>query len=195
LIADTPVEHSGGDAVVREKRVTTPDGHVWYVRRRWAKRQLPWKRRADDELGAAERDDVPVLPDADDLLGSWERHVGLDVERDLYLVLGLAVLGVGAAVAGAVVVVERGVPFLVANIGWIAAALAVIAILVLLDRLTRPWFIEAESARLFHGPRRIWRVHGWRSRRAFRAVVMAIADGRIDNEHGVVLFTERSTAQ
>jgi hypothetical protein len=181
---------------VREKRVTTPDGHIWYVRRRWAKRQLPWKRRADYELGPTERDDVPVLPDADDLLGSWERHVGLDIEHDLYLVLGLAVLGVGAAVAGAVVVVERGVPFLVANIGWIGAALAVIAILVLLDRLTRPWFIEAESARLFRGPRRIWRVHGWwRSRRAVRAVVMAIADGRIDNEHGVGLFTERSTAQ
>jgi hypothetical protein len=67
-------------------------------------------------------------------------------------------------------------------------------VLVVLDRLTRPWFIEAESARLFQAPRRIWRVHGWwRSRRAFRAVATAIADGRIDNERGVILFTERPT--
>jgi hypothetical protein len=93
------------------------------------------------------------------------------------------------------VVREWVVAFLVPNLGWIGATLAAIVVLVVLDRLTRPWFIEAESARLFHGPRRIWRVHGWRSRRAIRAVVVAIADGRIDNEHGVVLFTERSTAQ
>jgi hypothetical protein len=86
--------------------------------------------------------------------------------------------------------------FLVANIGWIGAILAAIAILVVLDRLTRPWFIEAESARLFHAPRRIWRIQGWwRSRRALRAVATAIAEGRIDNQRGVMLFTERSTTQ
>jgi hypothetical protein len=91
---------------------------------------------------------------------------------------------------------EWVVPFLVANLGWISAALAMIAILVLLDRLTRPWLIEAESARLFHAPRRIWRMHGWwRSRRVFRAVAAAIAEGRIDNERGVILFSERSPAR
>jgi hypothetical protein len=66
---------------------------------------------------------------------------------------------------------------------------------VLLDRLTRPWFVEAELARLVDPPRRIWRVQGWwRARRAARAVVAAIADGRIDAEHGVILFTDRSQA-
>jgi hypothetical protein len=41
--------------------VTTPDGRVWYVRRRWAKRQLPWKQRPEHKLSPAERDTVPVL--------------------------------------------------------------------------------------------------------------------------------------
>jgi hypothetical protein len=91
---------------------------------------------------------------------------------------------------------EWVVPFLITNIGWIGATLAAIAILVVLDRLTRPWLIEAESARLFHAPRRIWRIQGWwRSRRAFRAVATAIAEGRIDHERGVILLTERSSAQ
>jgi hypothetical protein len=56
---------------VREERVTTPDGHIWYVRRRWAKRQLPWKRRAGYELSPAERDAVPILTDTDELVGPW----------------------------------------------------------------------------------------------------------------------------
>jgi cell division protein FtsW (lipid II flippase) len=185
---------------VWEKRVTTPDGHAWYVRRRWAKRQLPWKRRADYELSPAERDAIPILTDTDELLGplgipliglcSVDAEVGLFVAVAL---LALAVLGV-FALAG--VVWEWVVPFLVANIGWIGATLAAIGVLVVLDRLTRPWFIEAESARLFHAPRRIWRIQGWwRSRRAFRAVARAISEGRIDNERGVILFTERSTAR
>jgi hypothetical protein len=185
---------------VREQRVTTPDGHVWYVRRRWAKRQRPWKRRADHELGPTERDRVPIVTDTDELLGPMAAPlIGLfsvDAEVGLFVVLALlalVALGVFALVG---VVREWVVPFLVANIGWIGAVLATVAVLVLVDRLTRPWFIEAESARLFHAPRRIWRVHGWwRSRRAFRAVTAAIAEGRIDNQRGVVLFTERSTAR
>jgi hypothetical protein len=185
---------------VWEKRVTTPDGHAWNVRRRWAKRQLPWKRRADYELSPAERDAIPILTDTDELLGplgipliglfSVDAEVGLFVAVAL---LALVVLGV-FALAG--VVREWVVPFLVANIGWIGATLAAIGVLVVLDRLTRPWFIEAESARLFHAPRRIWRIQGWgRSRRAFRAVARAIAEDRIDHERGVILFTERSTAR
>jgi hypothetical protein len=87
------------------------------------------------------------------------------------------------------------VPFVAANAGVIGLALAAAAAVVLVDRFTRPWFIEAESARLFHPPRRIWRVHGWwRSRRVFRAVVAAIAEGWIDSEHGVIAFSDRSKA-
>ena len=180
---------------MREARVTTPDGHVWYVRRRWAKRQLPWKRRADYELCPAERDAVPIVADTDELLGSVAEFFSLDAEFGLLVVLALLALVALAVAAMVVLVREWVVPFLVANIGWIGATLAAIAILVLLDRLTRPWFIEAESARLFHAPRRIWRIRGWwRSRRAFRAVAAAIAEGRIDNQRGVILFTDRSTA-
>jgi hypothetical protein len=180
---------------VREARVTTPDGHVWYVRRRWARRQLPWKRRADYELSPAERDAVPIVADTDELLGAVAEFFSLDAEFGLLVVLALLALVALAVVAMVALVREWVVPFLVANIGWIGATVAAVAILVLLDRLTRPWFIEAESARLFHAPRRIWRIQGWwRSRRAFRAVAAAIAEGRIDNQRGVILFTERGTA-
>jgi hypothetical protein len=195
-IADTPARSTQEAAVVREERVTTPDGHVWHVRRRWAKRQLPWKRRADHELSPAQRDAVPIVTDTDELLGPVVELFALDAEAGLLIVLALLALVALAVVALVGVVRELVVPFLVANIGWIGAMLAAIAILVVLDRLTRPWFIEAESARLFHAPRRIWRIQGgWRSRRAFRAVATAIAEGRIDNERGVMLFTERSPTQ
>jgi hypothetical protein len=178
---------------VREQRVTTPDGRVWYVRRRWAKRQLPWKRRPDHELSPAERDAVPVLPDTDDLIGPLAGLFSFDPEVGLLLAVALLALGVLAVVAAVGVVVGWVVPFLIVHAGWIGLALAAIVAAVLVDRVTRPWFIEAESARLFHPLRRIWRVHGWwRSRRVFRAVVTAIAEGRIDNEHGVIVFPGRS---
>lgn len=181
---------------MREQRVTTPDGHVWFVRRRWAKRQPPWKRRADHELSPAERDTVPILTDTDEFLGPLLEFLTLDAEVGLLLALALLALAALGVLALVGVVGEWVVPFLAANLGWIGAALATVAVLVLLDRLTRPWFIEAESARLFHAPRRIWRVHGWwRSRRAVRAVAAAIAEGRIDNERGVMLFPERSTVR
>jgi hypothetical protein len=180
--------------VVRQQRVTTPDGRIWYVRRRWARRQPPWRRRPDHELGPAEVDEVPLLP-ADEVAESFLDFVRHDLQLGLALLLGLAVLGLVAAVAGAVLVVERVVPFLVDHAAVIGAGLAGLAALVLVDRLTRPWFIEAESGRMFKAPRRVWRVHGWwRARRAFRVVVEAVAEGRIDSEHGVIMFTDPSAA-
>jgi hypothetical protein len=69
----------------------------------------------------------------------------------------------------------------------------VVAAAVLLDRLSRPWFIEAQSARLADAPRRIWRVQGWwRARHAFASVAAAIAEGRIGAEHGTLLLTDGS---
>jgi hypothetical protein len=180
---------------VREQRVTTPDGRVWYVRRRWAKRQRPWKRRPDHELSPTERDAVPVLPDTDDLIGPLAGLLSVDPEVGLLLAVALLALGALGVVAAVGAVVRWVVPFVVANAVLIGLALAATAAVVLVDRFTRPWFIEAESARLSHPPRRIWRVHGWwRSRWVFRAVVAAIAEGRIDSEHGVIVFSDRAKA-
>jgi hypothetical protein len=178
---------------VREQRVTTPDGRVWYVRRRWAKRQPPWRRRSDHELGPVELEDVPLLA-ADEVADSFLECFRHDMRLGLEVLLVLAVLGLVAAVAGAVLVVERVVPFLADHALVIGAGLAALAALVLVDRLTRPWFIEAESGRMFQAPRRVWRVSGWRrARRAFRAVE-AVTEGRIDSEHGVIMFTDPSAA-
>jgi hypothetical protein len=180
--------------VVREQRVVTPDGRVWFVRRRWAKRRLPWKRGGPaGELGPAEREAVPVLPDWGEVLDSFGRLINWDVESGLLvagalLVAGLLTLGVVVTIAWSWVL-----PILAANLVPIAVVLAVVAAAVLLDRLTRPWFIEAQSARLADAPRRIWRVQGWwRARRAFASVTAAIAEGRITAEHGTLLLTDRS---
>jgi hypothetical protein len=174
---------------VREQRVTTPDGRVWYVRRRWAKRRPPWRRQPDHELGPAERDALPVLADVDDLVGPLAGLVSFDPEAGPLLALALLALGALAVAATVGAIVRWVVPFVAANALPIAAAAIAVAALVLVDRLTRPWYIEAESARLFRAPRRVWRVHGWRrSRRAFRAVAAAIAEGRIDDEHGAIIF-------
>jgi hypothetical protein len=177
---------------VREQRVSTPDGRFWYVRRRWARRQLPGRRRKLYELSPAEREAVRVLPDTDDVADWYVRSFGYEAGW-IYLAVGLVVL---AAVGGAVLIVERVVPFLVDNALAIGVGLAGLAAVVLADRLTRPWLIEAESGRLFQAPRRIWRVQGlWRAQRAFRAVVEAIAEGRIDSEHGVIVFTDPSAGR
>ena len=174
---------------MREQRVSTPDGRFWYVRRRWARRQLPGRRRKVYELGPAEREAVRVLPDSDDVADWYFRSFSFDAESWIILVVGLAGL---VAVGGAVLIVERVVPFLAGNALVIGAGLAAVAALVLADRLTRPWLIEAESGRLFQAPRRIWRVQGWwRTQRAFREVVEAIEDGRVDSEHGVIVFDDR----
>ena len=181
---------------MREQRVSTPDGRFWYVRRRWARRQLPGRRRKVYELSPAEREAVRVLPDSDDVADWYFRNFTVDAESWIVVVvgLGLVVVGLGlvVAVGGAVLIVERVVPFLVDNALVIAAGPAAVAALVLGDRLTRPWFIEAESGRMVQAPRRVWRVQGWwRARRVFRAVAEAVAEGRIDSKHGAIVFTDR----
>ena len=96
---------------MREQRVSTPDGRFWYVRRRWARRQLPGRRRKLYELSPAEREAVRVLPDTDDVADWYVRSFGYEAGW-IYLAVGLVVLG---AVGGAVLIVERVVPFLVDN--------------------------------------------------------------------------------
>jgi hypothetical protein len=79
--------------VVREQRVTTPDGRVWYVRRRWAKRQRLWKRQPDHELSLAERDTVPILPDIDDVIGPLGGLLSVDPEVGVLVAIALLALG------------------------------------------------------------------------------------------------------
>ena len=63
---------------MREQRVSTPDGRFWYVRRRWARRQLPGRRRKVYELSPAERAAVRVLPDSDDVADWYFRNFTVD---------------------------------------------------------------------------------------------------------------------
>jgi hypothetical protein len=180
---------------VREQRVVTPDGHVWQVRRRPARRRPPWKRQPSHELSPVERDAVPVLPDAGEAMESFGRLVVWDAEFGLLIIVVVVLLVVAAI--GVLVALTRAwlLPLLADHALVVVAALAAVVAVLVLDRLTRPWFIEAESARLVDPPRRVWRVQGWwRTRRAFRAVAAAIADGRIGAEHAVVLFPDRSRA-
>lgn len=179
---------------MREQRVVTPDGHIWHVRRRWAKRRLPWMRRAAaGELAPAELDTVPVLPDSGEVLDAFGRLIHWDAEFAILaaiglLVVGLLVLGVAVALTWTLVI-----PLVAVYALPIVVVLVLAGVVVLLDRLTRPWFIEAQSARLTGGPRRVWRVQGWwRARRAFKAVATAIAEGRIGAEHGIVLRADGS---
>jgi hypothetical protein len=179
---------------VREQRVVTPDGRVWYVRRRWARRRPPWRRRPDGELSPEERG-AAAVPDGDDLIGALAGLGSFDAEAGPLLLLGLLALAAIGVLALVGAVLRWVVPFVTANAELIGLVLAAAALLVLVDLATRPWYIEAESGRVFSPPRRVWRVHGWwRSRRAFRAVVAAAAEGRIDGEHAVVLFPDRSQA-
>jgi hypothetical protein len=179
---------------VREQRVVTPDGYVWHVRRRWAKRRLPWARHAAaGELAPAEREAVTVLPDRGEVLDAFGRLIDWDAEFGILAAVGL--LAVGLLVLGAAVALTWGwvLPLVAANALPIVVVLVLAGVVVLLDRLTRPWFIEAQSARLVGGPRRIWRVQGWwRARRAFAAVATAVAEGRIGAEHGIVLRADDS---
>jgi hypothetical protein len=79
------------------------------------------------------------------------------------LLVVVALLAVPVLVVGGLVWVVRAwlFPLLVDHAQLVAAALTATAAVVLVDRFTRPWFIEAESARLVDPLRRIWRVQGW----------------------------------
>src|SRR5918994_1661335 len=83
--------------VVREQRVSPPDGRFWYVRRRWARRQLAGRRRKVYELGPAEREAVRVLPDSDDVADWYFRNLSFDAESWIILVVGGAGLVAGPA--------------------------------------------------------------------------------------------------
>lgn len=197
--------------MARQRRVVTPDGRVWYVRRRWAKRRLRWSRRAgqatarfdaDEEL-AAEELAVPPFDGLFSYRGNDLDHlgeIGFDRWHDERHAAGtmVGVLVVGFVVVGMLVsalvhyVLPWLLPLLVANVRPILGVAAAVAVLVVLDRLQRPWFVELQRQGLADAPRRVWRVRGWRrSRRLINELATAIGEGRIDRERAAVLFPGR----
>jgi hypothetical protein len=194
--------------VARERRVVTPDGHVWYVRRRWARRRPPWSRRsrpplarvdADEELTAEE----PVTPPVDALFTYYDSDLGEPgfdryyderdtLENTLLAVVVVAVAAVLAAAATVQFVLPWLLPWVAANAVPLVGAAAVAAVLVVADRLRRPWFVELQRQGLTDAPRRVWRVRGWRrSGRLMDEIATAIREGRIDSEHAAILFRQR----
>jgi hypothetical protein len=194
--------------VARERRAVTPDGRVWYLRRRWAKRRAPWSRRArqpsarvaaDEELP----DEEPVIPPLEsfftysgkdlDRLGERvfdRRHDDRRAARSMVTALLVGLVVVGLLVAAAVeYVLPWLVPLAAANARPILGVAAAAAVLVVVDRLTRPWFVELRRQGLADAPRRVWRVRGWRrSGRLMEEVATAVREGRIDQRHAAILF-------
>jgi hypothetical protein len=194
--------------MARELRAVTPDGRVWFVRRRWARRRPPWSRStrypatrvdADEELSAED----PVVPPLEsfftydgrdlDQLGDlvFDRwHDDRHAARLMVTVLAVAFLVVGLLVAATVeYVLPWLLPLVVANARLLLGVAAALAVLVAGDRLVRPWFVELRRQGLADAPRRVWRVRGWRrSARLMDEVAAAVTDGRIDQRHAAVLF-------
>jgi hypothetical protein len=197
--------------VARERRVVTPDGRVWYVRRRWAKRRLPWSRQAgqrtmrfdaEQEL-AAEEPVAPPIESSFTYSGRDLDHLGEVVfdrwHDDRHAAKAMATaLVVVAVVVGllAAAIIEYARPWLVSFVvtkaRLILGVVAAVAVLVILDRLQRPWFVELQRQGLSDAPRRVWRVQGWwRSGRLMNQIAAAIREGRIDGEHATILFPGR----
>jgi hypothetical protein len=120
--------------MARELRAVTPDGRVWFVRRRWARRRPPWRRAArypatrvdaDEELPTED----PVVPPLEsfftydgrdlDQLGDVvfdRRHDDRHAAWAMVTWLLLGVLAFGLLVAAAVeYVMPWLVPLVVAN--------------------------------------------------------------------------------
>jgi hypothetical protein len=191
--------------VARERRVMTPDGRVWYVRRRWAKRRRPWDREggqgrvrfaADAELPNEEAWLVPLV---DDTLATARNLDGRPdfFQSDRYAaanmvpVVLVGFMAVGLLIAAFVhYVLPWLVPVAVANARLILGVATAVVVLVVLDRLQRPWLVELRRQGLADAPGRVWRVRGWRrSERLITEVAAAIRDGRIDTARAVILFS------
>ena len=189
----------------RGRRVVTPDGYVWYLRRRRARRRRPWswpgrprlaRFHGEEELPAEE---LPVPPWIDlwrlPNLEVGER--GFDRFNDdrhaASNAVVAAVVGVLALSVLAWLTVEYVLPWL---LPWLADnarlmlwLIAAVAVAVGLNQLRRPWYVELQRQGLADAPRRVWRVQGWRrSGRLMRELTAAIQEGRIDRERGTVIL-------
>ena len=189
----------------RGRRVVTPDGYVWYLRRRRARRRRPWlwpgrprlaRFHGEEELPAEE---LPVPPWID----LWrlpnlevgergfdrfndERHAASNaVVATVVGVLALSVL----AWLTVEYVLPWLLPWLADNARLVLWLIAAVAVAVGLNQLHRPWYVELQRQGLADAPRRVWRVQGWRrSGRLMRELTAAIQEGRIDRERGTVIL-------
>jgi hypothetical protein len=189
----------------RGRRVVTPDGYVWYLRRRPARRRRPWlwpgrprlaRFHGEEELPAEE---LPVPPWIDlwrlPNLEVGER--GFDRFNDDRHAASNAVVatvvGVLALSVLAWLTVEYVLPWLLPwladNARLVLWLIAAVAVAVGLNQLHRPWYVELQRQGLADAPRRVWRVQGWRrSGRLMRELTAAIQEGRIDRERGTVIL-------
>ena len=184
----------------RGRRVVTPDGHVWFVRRRRARRRPFWSSRGryperfHDEEELPDPDEKIPLPGPIDMFTDDGEHLGDRLYDDqttvgtttLLVALLLVVIGALAWVTGTYVV-----PFLTGHARPLLAGAAVLAALAALNQLHRPWYVELQRQGLADAPRRVWRVQGWRrSGRLMGELTAAIREGRIDRRGAVILPTD-----
>ena len=199
------MEGSQGErAVARERRVVTPDGYVWHVRRHRARRRPFWSRRGGEVERFHGEEELPVdpvpPPDVLDLFttqGYDTQHPTFDwrIEDDATRMLNAVLLGAaGVALMAFLVwlavrfVLPWLVPFAVANAWPLAGAAVALALLVALNQLHRPWYVELRRQGLADAPRRVWRVQGRRrSGRLMRELTAALREGRVDNQRAVIL--------
>ena len=187
----------------RGRRIVTPDGHVWFVRRRRARRRPFWASRpperfhdADELPDPDERLPVPGVMDlftyAEDDLGergfdrSYDDRAAAKVAL-LAILLFLFLLSVVVLVL-TWFVLPWLVPWVAGHARPLLAGAATVVALVALNQLNRPWYVELQRQGLAGAPRRVWRVQGWRrSTRRMDELTAAIREGRIDHRGAVIL--------
>jgi hypothetical protein len=177
----------GREAAVRRTldiQVRHPDGRIWHVRRRWARRRMPWRRAADD-IPTWPATTADVLRDLSSLVG-LPGLPGSPVDAALrgwllFAVGALAVLAVWLLLVWLGAGLLAAAAWLARHLAVVAAAVAVILLLAALLLVRRPWLVVAERQGLADAPRRAWRLIGWRrSGRFAHAIAEAIRDGRFD---------------
>jgi hypothetical protein len=194
--------------VARERRVVTPDGYVWFVRRHRTRRRPPWARRppgqgtrfhGEEELPGEELPD-PGLLSLFATRGDDAVHPGFDWHiEDARSTTFNAAMAIAAAVAVVALlawlatsfVLPWLVPLVVDNARPLAGAAVALIVLVALNQLHRPWYVELQRQGLADAPRRVWRVQGRRrSGRLMGELTAAIREGRIDNQRAVILLAD-----
>jgi heme A synthase len=190
----------------RELRVVTPDGYVWFVRRRRARRRPFWSRRDRYPERYHDEDELPdeelPVPGVLDLFTYAENDLGdrgFDRAYDDWLAAEVSVVAIFillfvVSVLGALTVffvLPWLVPLVVAHARPLLAVAAALVVLAALNQVQRPWYVELRRQGLAGAPRRVWRVRGWRrSGRLMGELIAAVREGRVDRRGAVILPTD-----